>query len=543
MEYKHYWRRRGNSMEIRELQIKNFGKFTNETIDFHSGINIIYGANEMGKTTMHSFIKGMFFGIDKLRGRASKNDEYSLREPWENASHYAGILRFESGGKRFRLERDFNKKNKSVQLVCESDGEELSVQQGDLEILMAGMNETAFQNTVFFQQKGSRTDEGLAKELQNYMSNMQNAGGSEIDVSGAISQLNEKRKKLIAQKKQKSIKMQGHRQEVQMKLDYVQQEIDHVRQEKQECSFRLSNALEKKQEFRKSLNSQKSEHQKSENQKLNSQKPENQIGGKLIEQFILWALGAVVLLICIFTPNILIKLLSLLTWIIVFGCFFWKQKKSEQQLKELMANRQAPVKEDMEQREAEELEETIKKLQWKLEHVAENLKEKRTVQNNLKETLEEIQEEFAGTDKLVREQEAVCLAITTLQDISDEIYNETAWKLNRRISEILSEITEGQYTNVYLDANMEVRINTPNKLLSLEQVSYGTMEQIYFALRMAAAELLSGQESMPIILDDAFAMYDDKRLQRTLNWLHRSGRQVILFTCHKREEEYLTMFF
>jgi len=48
---------------------------------------------------------------------------------------------------------------------------------------------------------------------------------------------------------------------------------------------------------------------------------------------------------------------------------------------------------------------------------------------------------------------------------------------------------------------------------------------------------------MPIILDDAFAMYDDKRLQRTLNWLHRSGRQVILFTCHKREEEYLTMFF
>lgn len=511
-------------MEIRELQIKNFGKFTDYTINFHSGINIIYGVNEMGKTTIHSFIKGMFFGIDKLRGRASKNDEYSLREPWENKSHYAGTLRFESGGKQFRLDRNFNKREKSVQLVCESDGEELSVQHGDLEMLLAGMNETAFRNTVFFQQKGSAADQGLAMELQNYMSNMQNAGDSEIDIAGAVGSLNEKRKQLAARIKQENARIQGHLQEVQMKLDYVEQEIGNIKQEKQECSRRLWHAEERRQEYREKLKDQKIQKNIHEKERIR-------------QSSIIWLLGSAILLVCIFLPNLFIRVLSLLSWMVLFGCYLWKRKVKN--MDDHIENDRRTVQEHMDRQEAEELEQAIQKLRWNLEHAEEKLKEKRIIQNNIKEALEEIREEFLKTDGLEWEQEAVSLAIRTLQDISDEIYKETSKQLNRRISEILSEITDGQYTDVYLDANMEVRINTPNKLLSLEQVSRGTMEQIYFALRMAAAELLTQKEPMPVILDDAFAMYDNDRLQRTLGWLHRSGLQVILFTCHTREKEYL----
>ena len=56
-------------MRILELEIINFGKFNHETVTFHDGMNLIYGENEMGKTTLHSFIRGMFFGIEKQRGR------------------------------------------------------------------------------------------------------------------------------------------------------------------------------------------------------------------------------------------------------------------------------------------------------------------------------------------------------------------------------------------------------------------------------------------------------------------------------------------
>ena len=65
------------------------------------------------------------------------------------------------------------------------------------------------------------------------------------------------------------------------------------------------------------------------------------------------------------------------------------------------------------------------------------------------------------------------------------------------------------------------------------------MQQIYFALRMAAGELLGEGIELPLILDETFALYDDERLEAALRWLKRSGRQVILFTCQKREREIL----
>ena len=168
---------------------------------------------------------------------------------------------------------------------------------------------------------------------------------------------------------------------------------------------------------------------------------------------------------------------------------------------------------------------------WNQERISAESKEKQVILNNLEESLQELQEENEQSGSIQEELDAVRLAIMTMNQISEDIYKESAAHLNQKISDILSQITEGRYTSVFLDANMEVRINTPKKLLSLEQVSRGTMEQIYFALRMAVGEMFCQDETMPIILDDAFVMYDDKRLKQTLKWLYHSKRQVILFTC------------
>lgn len=72
----------------------------------------------------------------------------------------------------------------------------------------------------------------------------------------------------------------------------------------------------------------------------------------------------------------------------------------------------------------------------------------------------------------------------------------------------------------------------------MDQVSRGTLEQIYFAIRMAATKILH-EEECPVILDDAFGYYDDRRLIQTLRWLKDSKRQVIIFSCQKREMEML----
>lgn len=56
-------------MRIRELEIKNFGKFADKNIKAADGIYLFYGENESGKSTIHTFIRGMLFGIDRGRGR------------------------------------------------------------------------------------------------------------------------------------------------------------------------------------------------------------------------------------------------------------------------------------------------------------------------------------------------------------------------------------------------------------------------------------------------------------------------------------------
>lgn len=49
-------------MIIKEAFMKNFGKFHNERIEFQQGINIVYGGNESGKTTLYTFLQGVFSG-------------------------------------------------------------------------------------------------------------------------------------------------------------------------------------------------------------------------------------------------------------------------------------------------------------------------------------------------------------------------------------------------------------------------------------------------------------------------------------------------
>ena len=84
-------------MVIRRLAIRNFGKIHNTTLELSPGINVLYGENESGKTTLHTFVKCMLYGMHRSRGRAAKTDTYARYEPWENPSDYGGIMWFGNG--------------------------------------------------------------------------------------------------------------------------------------------------------------------------------------------------------------------------------------------------------------------------------------------------------------------------------------------------------------------------------------------------------------------------------------------------------------
>ena len=65
-------------MQIDRAAIFRFGKLADRTVDFAPGINIVYGKNEAGKTTLHAFLTAMLFGLEKGRGRAKGTEGCSL---------------------------------------------------------------------------------------------------------------------------------------------------------------------------------------------------------------------------------------------------------------------------------------------------------------------------------------------------------------------------------------------------------------------------------------------------------------------------------
>lgn len=72
------------------------------------------------------------------------------------------------------------------------------------------------------------------------------------------------------------------------------------------------------------------------------------------------------------------------------------------------------------------------------------------------------------------------------------------------------------------------------------QLSAGTVDQMYLALRLAMASLLSSTgETLPILLDEAFSQYDELRIREAFQYLYEISRekQILFFTCRSREAE------
>ena len=68
------------------------------------------------------------------------------------------------------------------------------------------------------------------------------------------------------------------------------------------------------------------------------------------------------------------------------------------------------------------------------------------------------------------------------------------------------------------------------------------MDQLYLAVRLAICEqVLPEEKQVPLILDDTLANFDERRMAAALDWLLDASRQrqVLLFTCQKREGSYL----
>lgn len=542
-------------MKITELYLKNFGKFHEKHFYIRDGVQIIYGENEFGKSTIHAFVRAMLFGLERGRGRAAGKDAFSRYEPWENPGSYAGVMRFCCGGRAFRLERSFGRLERRVSLVCEDDGEELSVEHGDLDMLLGGLTAASFDSTVSIGQLQASPGQELSEALKNYAANYYETGGGEIDLNSALQTLRDRRKETERCLREAEADREGERSRLIQECRYLERDMESLRSEFED----------KRRQAAEAERTGSRRAQEKPEKETGAVSKEGQRGASVPPGRLLAAgaggvaAGALGLVWSQFlsgmtgfsgaAPMALISGLILAVGIIFLAAgvrSYVRERREEERSDDGRAAGEENTRKGEREEEADDSRDILQeengnseldRLRWEMDRIRSEWKEKQVRRDNLKEQADEI-EPGAEEKRLEFRKKALQLAEEKMKGAAESLGRQTSGRLNRRASEIFSELTGGRYRGVSVGEKMEITVWDGERNIRADRLSRGTLEQIYFSVRMAAAELLL-EEPMPVLLDDTFAFYDEKRLESVLKWLSSQKRQVIIFTCHKREQEIL----
>lgn len=513
-------------MQIRDAEIFSFGKFHGKKIQLKSGINVIYGENETGKSTLHDFLVAMLFGMDKGRGRDTLHNSYLRYEPWHAPAYYSGAIRFTVEGRPFYLERNFYHREKRDFLRNEADGEELSVAYGDLGVLLGGIHKETFGNTYDISQSGAVTGKELANSLAEYLADAAESGDSGFHVKRAIEALREKQKKICTEQKQMQREKEQQETVLKIEQELLERDCEKLREDIAVAESRMEQ-------------NQTQQHQIVEKSKERGANEDKYAKGfvrrgiRLAGTVVLLVFGMMFVLLMgqtVSKGKNLFEFLAGGLGLVAFGLalygvgILWTVRKQKIFL---------PIEEENMPKERNQAERMLDVLK-------ETLNEKETRLYNIAEQLELSEMPTAHEIELQQESSAAQLAADEIEHLAKEFCEEAGDALNGEVSRYVSAITGGRYDSVRIDENGKLWVSIGGREVSPEALSRGTLEQFYLALRFAVGKVVTKEETMPIFLDDAFVWYDDMRLEQTLKMLSELGGQILLFTCQNREAEMLS---
>ena len=606
-------------MKILELHINSFGKLKNKHIRFSDRFNLIYGYNEAGKSTIHSFIKAMLFGMDRTRVRANPNDAWSRYLPWDLGADYSGSMKVSYKDSVYRIERNFSRQAAApLTLIDETGGEKIDSPQNFINTkFLNNMSMLAYDNTVSISQLKSSTDHDMTIELKNYIANMNNSGNPVINIEKALDILKKERRayasRIVPEASKnyaanlstiRSIennlnipKDSSKAQNLILDKQRLDMQINKLGAAKEELISKLSANRQKLSD--KSISSAANiEERKKEAQELfenyqhfaaNSKANMYKFAG--IVSLVLSAIFAI-FIVYMYLFNKLTQLSSHMSYshnitmiflIIAFIiasvsaliCMLAYSKDRNAldthlgDLYELLnihtrlsiepglSNFNSKMDKlltvldevDAQQQELDRLSKELSELNGKKQSVLSGIdSSNRSVWEQEKELeqLADLSDENEALKAVIDENErlqfevdALDLSIETMDSLSSTIKDSFGVYLNKEASEFVKGITGGIYDSMSIDENLDIALNTKNKLIPMNQMSSSTIDQIYLALRLATAKLMS-KGSLPLFLDDSFVNYDNSRLRTVLDYLYKSYRsQIIIFTCHTREEQTL----
>ena len=594
-------------MQIKNLKINGFGKIKNKEISFNDGINIIYGKNEAGKSTILKYIISMFYGLSKNKngGTIPEVEKY---EPWNN-EEFSGKISYELDNKEtYEVYRDFKKKNPKIfnqNLEDISKNFNIDKTRGNQFFYdQLGIEEEIFTSSIITKQAEVKLDDKAQNTLIQKISNILGTGE---DTTSYTTILNKLKKKLndeigTSNTKERPINILENRIS---ELEKEKNELENYKNSKLDIDERINEIAEliekenKQLEKLKVANLQKEKLKEEENiikinkdminniqadiDNLNKEKKTYKIDKSkeiskisIVVAFILFVLTIVSLII---TKNIYLKIIMPLVFIVYIICIIVKLKikqnnNKEIKLKQNQIEEKIKILEQNKKRQLEELEKIEKKYAEDLSKIKkesdindlgnilelienkqrkinekmlnlhtlkmdnENITSKLENLVNVEEELEELKEEKRDLEE---KRDNIKRAIQYLEIAYNKMKEQITPKFTKELSTAMEKISNGKYKNVRINTNGEIIVEAnTGEYINVENLSIGTIDQLYLSLRLATIKEIT-KENMPIILDEAFAYYDDERLENILTYLENEykEKQILIFTCTNREKETL----
>ena len=627
-------------MKIEKIKINSFGKLENKEYNLSENINLIYGKNEAGKSTLLKFIQNTFYGTSKNKKGKTFSD-YDLYKPW-NDGNFSGKIKYKlDSGEEYEVYREFGKKSPKIYNnklediskkfnIDKTTGNEFFFEQ-------TKVDEFTFLTSIVSMQQEVK----LNKQDQNVyiqkIANLAGTGDDGVSYKKAIDKLNKKQLDEIGTDRSSGnpinisiSKINKYEEEIKELEIYkekqynIEKEINDLKKEIEKEKNKekyLKELKEKKDEERienekinfndKILNKNEESIEKNKNEiedlinkkeKIESNKVENKINCKIYFILIfIFCLSAIAIYMII--KNIIFSMILCILAIGLLILYFINKNKVLIQNKKVLEkinkiNYEFDEKISSLKNEIKILEENnseqkneIKKINEKinsLKNEKEKIKNKYiyklnneelnllfncidyneiidNVQNlirikelnlntlelnnkNIIENLENLinleellQIEKQNYEELKEKNDKINMAKMLIEKAYEKMKNSVTPKFTSNLSENIFEISDGKYKKVTINDDEGIIVELPNgKYVSAEKLSGGTIEQLYLSLRLSMAKEIS-DENMPIILDEAFAYYDDERLKNTLEFLSNKFKenQIILFTCTNREKEVL----
>lgn len=538
-------------MYLNKLLLKEFGQFHNKEIDLKQGVNLIYGEQGAGKTTVKDFISGILYGIEGTEERNPRGRK-----------EFSGKAYMKKEGKSYLIERSFLRTFGKVSVLDVQSGRELRLSDPDtLQGTILELDSHTYDDAMCIETPERADKEGLENAVRDCLVNLSETGTTDINKEKAISYLKAEKRKNDTRPMIRRLNELTDRIEA---YDEVDNEIAAVESEmaKLDEEFAIE-AAKRKRVARKLVENEDGsisyEVDPNLDEKLNKlmetghgmlREEEDPVPVKLTDKLpVIFATGILVILviaaIVYIMPfeNAIRKLFIIFTAIfVIFTIIDGLRVKgyfaaddistpSEEDFQKVLAE----IEEENEEREAIEFDMTFareyaeKKAALKAQE--SKLLEDRTERNRLRAEFNSV---FKKKSALEEEIRSINLAIASINRLSAELKDSLFAAADRHITEMITGMTDGRYQGIRLDENKRVILKAGDDYVGMESLSEPLSKQIYLAVRLGIARLLY-RDNVPLIIDDVFAGFHEKELVNMMACLETfEAEQILLLTSDRQ---------